>query len=194
MQKKVSQSKILKTALSLFSSKGYSETKMSTIAKGVGLSVGALYLRFKNKEQLCLEIIKDQTKDFSRLTDKLLPAKKDPLEALKAYIILNLEFAFKKRQLLSIFIREYKLPFIQPLRRIFFNAHHKIIRDILKAGVKKGVFRPMDTTQTASMIFASIRGTVILKLVFGIGDLKTLSNSLFKLLTNGIRRHPDKDT
>jgi hypothetical protein len=52
----------------------------------------------------------------------------------------------------------------------------------------------MDTTQTASMIFASIRGTVILKLVFGIGDLKTLSNSLFKLLTNGIRRHPDKDT
>lgn len=184
----VPKSKILKTALSLFSSNGYTETKMSTIARSVGLSVGALYLRFKNKEELCLELINDQTEDFRRLINKLITSKKDPLQTLKAYVTLNLELAFQKQQLLSIFIREYTLPFIQPLKRNFFKTHHKIIQDILKAGIKKGIFMPIDTKQTASIIFASIRGVVILKVVFGIGDAKTQSNSLFKLLTNGIRR------
>jgi AcrR family transcriptional regulator len=188
MKKKVSQSKILKTALSLFSSKGYSETKMSTIAKGVGLSVGALYLRFKNKEQLCLEIIKDQTKDFRELIDNLVTSKKDPLQTLRAYITVNLEFAFKKQQLLSIFISEYKLPFIQPLKKNFFNSQQKILREVLKRGVKEKLFRPMDASETALMIFASLRGVVMMKLVFGIGDANTMSNSLFKLVLNGIRK------
>ncbi len=56
------------------------------------------------------------------------------------------------------------------------------------SGIKKGIFRPTDIDHMASMIFASIRGAVLLKLVFGIGDVKTTSNSLFKLLTHGIRK------
>ncbi len=193
MKKTVPKSTILKTALSLFSSKGYAETKMSAIARNAGMSVGALYLRFKSKEELCLELINDQTKNFRELIDSLVTSKKDPLQIIRAYITLNLEFAFKKQQLLSIFVSEYKLPFIQPLKRNFFNSQQKILRKVLKRGIKEKLFRPMDTKETALMLFASLRGTVMMKLVFGVGDVNTMSNSLFKLVLNGIRRHPDKD-
>jgi AcrR family transcriptional regulator len=183
---KVSKSKVLLTALDLFSSKGYSETKMSEIALRVGLSVGALYLRFKSKEDLCMDLIKDQTKDFNEkikcLTDE------DPAEALKKYITLNLEYSFQKRQMISMFFKELNLPFLQPLRRNFFKAQHKIIADILIAGIKKGIFRPINIKDTAAMIFASIRGAVLLKLIFGIGEAKKMSDSLFQLVTNGIRK------
>ncbi len=185
---KVSKSKILKSALTLFSSTGYSETRMSEIARGVGISVGALYLRFKNKEELCLELIKNQTKDFEGLAGGILNLHKDPLKALKAYIALNLDYAFKRKQLISIFIREQRLPFLQPLRKRFFKSQHIIIEDILIKGIKKNAFKPMDCRDTASVIFASIRGMIMLKLVFGIGNAKSLSNSLFKLLANGIRK------
>ncbi len=186
MRKNVPKLKILKVALDLFSSKGYTETKMSEIARKAGLSVGALYLRFKGKDELCLELIKEQTKDFYERVKEL--TVKDPLNALKSYFALNLNYAFKKRQLLSLFIREHKLPFIQPRKKDFFKSQHKIIKDILTAGVKEGVFKPADVKETAAMIFACIRGAVMLKLVFGIGDAKTMSNSLFKLITNGIRK------
>jgi AcrR family transcriptional regulator len=194
MQCNIPKSKILKTALALFSSKGYSETKMSEIARKAGLSVGALYLRFSSKQALCLELIKDQTKDFCKLTENL--PDKDPMTALREYIRLNLDYAFKKRQLLSMFIREHKLPFIQPLRINFFKSQHKIIENILMRGCKNGVFRHMNTNDTASMIFASIRGAVMLKLIFGIGNSKTLGNSLCNLIINGIRlvRQVGKDT
>ena len=182
----VSNSKILKAALVLFSSRGYSETKMAEIAQNVGLSVGALYLRFKNKEELFGELIKDQSKDFIDRT-KNLP-ENDPMKTLKTYIALNIDYAFQKRQLISIFFKEYNLTFLKPLRRNFFKTQHEIIKGILAEGTKKGIFRPMDIEDTASIIFASIRGVILLKLIFGIGDVKAMSNSLFNLITNGIRK------
>ena len=183
---KVPSSRILKAALVLFSSRGYSETKMAEIAQNVGLSVGALYLRFKNKEELFGELIKDQSKDFIDRT-KNLP-ENDPMKTLKTYIALNIEYAFQKRQLISIFFREYNLTFLKPLRKNFFKTQHKIIKDILTAGIKRGIFRHMDIEDTSSIIFASIRGAILLKLIFGIGDVKAMSNSLFNLITNGIRK------
>ena len=182
---KVSKEKVLRSALDLFSSKGYSETKMAEIAKGSGLSVGALYLRFKNKEELFLELIKDQTRDFVERTGEL-PAE-DPVEALKKYITMNLEYSFQKRQMLSVFFKEYNLPFLHPLRRNFFKTQHMIIADILSAGIKRKMFRPMSVKDAAAVIFASIRGAVFLKLIFGIGDVKKMSQSLFELITDGIR-------
>jgi len=38
------------------------------------------------------------------------------------------------------------------------------------------------------MIFASIRGAVLLKIIFGIGDVKKMGDSLFQLITHGIRK------
>ena len=187
----VSKAKILRVALDLFSLGGYSGTKMVDIAQRAGISVGALYLRYKNKEELCLELIKEQTQDFCGLTKSM--ADEEPIKALKTFIALNLQYAFRKRQLISVFIREHKLPFIQPLRKNFFKTQHGIIKDILTAGVKKRAFRTMEISDTASMIFACIRGAVLLKLVFGIGNIKVMSNSLFKLIINGIRSHPIKD-
>jgi AcrR family transcriptional regulator len=183
---KVPKSKVLRSALDLFSSKGYSETKMVDIARGSGLSVGALYLRFKNKQELCLELIEDQTKDFVERIENL--PEGDPVQALRNYIAMNLEHSLQKRQLLSLFFKEYNLPFLQPLRRNFFRAQHKIISDILISGIKRGFFRPLDTKDTASMIFATIRGAILLKIIFGIGEVKKMGDSLFQLITNGIRK------
>ncbi len=183
---KVSKTRVLKAALNLFSSRGYAETKMTGIAKAAGISVGALYLRFESKEKLCLELIRDQTKDFHKLTENL--QVKDPLKSLKTYINLNLEFALKKKQMLSILMREHRLSFIRPIRKHFLSAQQKIIRNILVSGAKKHIFRKADTKQTAYMIFACIRGTILLKHVFGVGDVKTMSNTLYKLITDGLKR------
>ena len=183
---KVPKSRVMKSALDLFSLKGYSETKMAEIARDSGLSVGALYLRFRSKEELCLDLIKEHTKDFDEQI-KALPDE-DPADALKKYITMNLEYSFQKRQMISMFFKEFNLPFLQPLRRNFFRAQHNIINDILTKGIKKGVFRSMDTKDAASMIFASIRGAVLLKLIFGIGNVKKMGDSLFHLITSGIRK------
>jgi AcrR family transcriptional regulator len=130
-RRKASKSKILKIALGLFSTKGYAETKMTEIARGAGISVGALYLQFRNKEELCLELIKDQTKDYFDITEKLASPDREPLRALKDYISFCLEHAFKRRQVISMFYREHRLRFLKPLTKTFFKTQHRLIHNIL---------------------------------------------------------------
>lgn len=159
---------------------------MTDIAQEVGLSVGALYLRFKSKEEVCLELIKDQTKDFSELTKSL--SAQPPLKALKIYIDTNLEVAFKKKQLISLLIKEHDMPFLKPFRKNFLKIQHGIIMDILKAGIKSRDFRQLDIDDTALMIFACIRGGILLRLRFEAGDETRMGDSLYDLITKGIRK------
>lgn len=188
MPKKVSNSKILTAALDLFSSKGYAETKMVDIAGAVGISVGTMYLRFKNKETLCLELIQDQTKDYEGLAWHIVESSKDPVEALKSYISFCLEYGLKKKQLIFMFYREHTLSFLnRPLQDIT-QTQLKLIETILERGIKKDVMRPLDTKDTALVILAGIRGAVMLKLMFGAGDPKVMADTLFNLTFNGIRK------
>ncbi len=188
MQKKVANSRILKTALEQFSSKGYSETKMTDIAGKAGISVGALYLRFSSKESLCRELIRDQTKDYDGRTRTIAGSNKEALHALNEYIIFCLDFALKKKQLISMFYREHRLQFIKPLRNEFFRTQHALLESILVNGIHDGTIRPLDTRRTAMTIFAAIRGAIMMKLIFGIGSPKDLAESLFDLMSNGLRK------
>ena len=188
MGHKVATSKILKAALDLFSAKGYAETKMTDIARAVNMSVGALYLRFKSKEDLCLELVKDQTKDYEKLAKSVVESCSDPVQALRDYISFCLEFALKKKQLISMFYREHRLHFLKPLRSRFMRKQQKLIESILGDGIEQGLVRPLNTQETGLIIFASIRGAVMLKLIFGTGSSKELGESLFDLISNGIRK------
>ncbi len=187
-RKKVPDSKILKTALELFSSRGYSETKMKDIAHEAGMSVGALYLRFRNKEDLCLELVRDQTKDYEDLAANIVESGRDPVQALKDYISFCLGYALKKKQLISMLYREHRLHFLKPLRNKFIKNQLALLKSILTDGIRNGLIRPLDTEETALMIFASIRGAVMLRLFFGIGSSRNLGDSLFDLICNGIRK------
>jgi AcrR family transcriptional regulator len=181
-------SKILKVALALFSSGGYSETTMKEIARGVGMSVGALYLRFRNKEDLCLELVKDQTKDYEELALNTVQLSDDAGETLKNYISFCLGYALKKKQLISMLYREHRLHFLKPLRNRFMKNQRELIDSILIDGVNQGIIRPLDIKKTSLMIFASIRGAVMVKLIFGTGSAKEMGESLYDVISNGIRK------
>lgn len=56
---KETKNKIIKTALKLFSEKGYNNTSSNEIATNSGVSIGSFYAYFKDKKQLFLEVFED---------------------------------------------------------------------------------------------------------------------------------------
>lgn len=56
---KETKSKIIKTAINLFSEKGYNNTSSNEIAAKSGVSIGSFYAYFKDKKQLFLEVFED---------------------------------------------------------------------------------------------------------------------------------------
>ena len=76
--KEEAKARILKTATEMFIENGYKNTKMTAIAKKLGVSKGALYQYYKSKEALLLEVIKSgaqfrRSSVFNNMTIEQLP-------------------------------------------------------------------------------------------------------------------------
>ena len=76
--KEEAKARILNTATEMFLENGYKKTKMTEIAKKLGVSKGALYQYYKSKEELLLEVIMRgshfrRSSVFSNMTVEQLP-------------------------------------------------------------------------------------------------------------------------
>ena len=147
---------ILEAAEQLFAEAGYANTTIRKVAARAGLSVGTIYLYYGNKEELYSELFRHRLESFSAMTEPL--RDEEPLTAIRGLIDSYLDYAVKKAKLVSMQIKEHDLEIKQPLKKAFFDSQKKLIADILENGMRKKVFRKMDSRATASVIFYCLRG------------------------------------
>lgn len=159
---------ILEAAEELFAEAGYANTTIRMVARRAGLSVGAIYFYYGNKEELYSELFRRRLESFSSMTEHL--RGEEPVDALRGLIDSYLDYAVKKAKLVSMQIKEHDLEIKKPLKKAFFDSQKKLIADILKKGVREKVFRKMDCDATASVIFYCIRGMILAQLSGDLGD------------------------
>ncbi len=81
--------KILESAQRLFTRRGYERTSLSDIAKYAGVTRGAIYWHFENKEELLvnmIDFIDSETFSIELLHKAAEPTESDPLSKLKTCI------------------------------------------------------------------------------------------------------------
>jgi AcrR family transcriptional regulator len=159
---------ILEAAEQLFAEAGYADTTIRKVAGRAGLSVGTIYLYYRNKEELYSELFRLQLDSFSAMTEPL--REKEPLAALEGLIDSYLDYSIKRAKLVSMQIKEHDLEIKKPLKKAFFDSQKKLIADILEKGIRKRVFREMDCRATASVIFYCLRGMILAQLSGDLGD------------------------
>ncbi len=81
---------ILDAAERLLSEKGFDAVTMEELAREAEFSVGALYMFFDNKEDLCGEVLLKIAKEFGCDFKTLLAQKTDPMDAIAAVVELRL--------------------------------------------------------------------------------------------------------
>jgi AcrR family transcriptional regulator len=70
--KEQAREKIIEYALNMFSQKGYTHTRMTDIANGLGVSKGAIYEYFQSKEKLFIEAIKHHGEKRGQIVQSFL--------------------------------------------------------------------------------------------------------------------------
>ena len=130
-----SKSNILNAALKIFSEYGYRGASMRMIAHNAKISVGGLYIHFKNKEELCLTLMKKRLGDLSQELKKALEGVKNPVEAITLFITINLEYAKRHKELILTQSKERGFTFGLGLKRSFFKKQRTLIEEILKKGI-----------------------------------------------------------
>ena len=150
--------RILASARTVFVEEGYAQASMRQIARASGISVGALYLHFRNKEKLYLTFVQEWMEQLNGETREALLDMDDPMEAMRAFIIITIEFVRRNREIIILQGRELGFHFGIELKREFFRERRGVIADIVRRGVAKGVFRECDADEAAKVIFNTLRG------------------------------------
>ncbi|MCX5798293.1 MAG: TetR/AcrR family transcriptional regulator [Proteobacteria bacterium] len=185
-----SKSNILNAALKIFSEYGYRGASMRMIAHNAKISVGGLYIHFKNKEELCLTLMKKRLGDLSQELKKALEGVKNPVEAITLFITINLEYAKRHKELILTQSRERGFTFGLGLKRSFFKKQRTLIEEILKKGIDSGDFSECDVKETTKIIMGTLRGFV-LSMVVDAYNLFT-PEECSKLILYGLLRRNDK--
>ncbi len=156
-----SRKRILSAAVRVFSQYGYRGASMRLIAKTADVSVGAVYLYFRNKEELYYKLIKNKLDDLDARTGEILRDMEDPEEAMKNFIAMRLEHARKHREHILIQAREHGFTFGIKVKREFFRRQREIVEKIVRKGIASGKFRKCDAEEVSKIIICTLRGFVL---------------------------------
>ncbi len=101
------RAKVFQTALGLFRERGFEQTTMREIAKGVGLSLGAAYHHFASKDALVLEYYRWMQSEHEARVER--SAAEEPDESLRGRLArlleTKLELLSEDQRLLSALFR-----------------------------------------------------------------------------------------
>ena len=192
------KAKILNAAMKVFSAHGYGGASIRAIAKASGISIGGVYLHFRNKEELYLNLIRDRIEEQVLSTKETVASVGSPEDGLRSFLSLHLEYGNKNKELILINIREHGYAFGREIKRKFLRSQIELLMKVLNQGINDRVFRACDTEEAARIIMATLRGVVLSRVLEGestiteegLGDL--IIRGLSKVDKQAPRKKPAK--
>lgn len=161
MKRKItnSKSKIFDAALTLFTKKGIKSTTTREIAHKAGIAEGTIYRQFKSKEELSLELFRDRMDIFRKELNSKADHYSDPQKKLEALIDSFFNYAHKDlKACFYIVIGHYTELNILKKEKFKFKD---IFAGVIQQGIKKKVFRKMDSNLGAALIIGMINRAIL---------------------------------
>lgn len=145
-------------AIDCFARYGYQGASIDRIARAAGLTKGAIYYHFKDKEELLFEAVRNRVSQFERrVTIDLVPVS-DAVAALRGVTEVCFEHATKsnhRRLIVTLMVEA--LDTNARLSALFRDMMHRFrafLRGIIEVGQQQGVFRSDVSPATAAGVYA----------------------------------------
>ncbi|MGD9763287.1 MAG: TetR/AcrR family transcriptional regulator [Candidatus Binatia bacterium] len=149
---------LMDIAIDCFARYGYQGASIDRIAKAAGLTKGAIYYHFKDKEALLFAAVQNRVSQFERRVARDLAMVEDAATALRRVTEVCLEHATRtnhRRLIVTLMVEaldtnaELSAQFRDMMRR--FRA---TLADIIEIGQRRGAFRADVAAATAAGVYA----------------------------------------
>jgi len=165
---------------------GYEGASMRMIAAEAGISVGALYLYHRSKEELCSTLFRGLFEEFRETIRVRTEAISDPVEQIRTYIGTYMEMAKVHREFIYTFNKDKGFTFGVEWKQRFFSELRKFLRGIIRRGINEGKFADTDEREAAKVVLSVLRGYVV-SIVIDPDNLFT-ADACTDVLLNGLVR------
>lgn len=157
---------LMTTAIDCFARYGYAGTSIDRIARAAGVTKGALYYHFRDKEELLFAAVKERIDAWERFVVERVGGLDDPAEALRTIARISAANATSdnlRRFVLTLMVEALDTnaalssEFREMLRR--FRSFH---RHLIRAGQERRTFRDdLDPAVAAETFVSGILGAEV---------------------------------
>lgn len=145
---------ILRAAESVFAAHGFHAASVEQIATTADYATGTVYLYFRDKEGLYLELFEEKIRELARLIRERTSGLDDPVEAIRQTVAARMEYFERNRSFFRIYAREGTNGF-EPrqerwsgVRRLYADYLRRLA-GLIRAGQRKGILTDGDPHQLA---------------------------------------------
>ena len=135
---------ILNAASKVFATYGFHRAQVARIAREAGVADGTIYLYFKRKEDILIELFRYRFGNWIEQVRQELARIDDVREALRMFCKLHYEQVESDIDYAYVAQLELRQADIEMRREIgqIFKPYLTIIEELLNKGIEQGVFRP----------------------------------------------------
>jgi AcrR family transcriptional regulator len=185
--------RLLESAKTLFSQKGYYATSVEDIVASAGLSKGAFYFYFKSKEELFKSLVEEMHLNIVKRLENFLERELPLEDALIEHAKVFLEDIYQNRHIAQIFLFQL-VGTNEEFRELYYTkiAH---LREMLTKMVDRAIQRGEITYKNAENIvnlYAGFLRMLVLEYVFrekepDLDRVKNLAQEGVKVLFRGLK-------
>jgi TetR/AcrR family acrAB operon transcriptional repressor len=183
-------------ALRVFSTRGYSAARLSDIAAEAGVTRGAVYWHFKNKQGLLFAILTEMANPFVQTATEVLDSDLEPGRKIRELVRRvkdandNSETFLDQREVALRFMAEHPHGIDEFHKHIFRDMERLTgrITDTIRRGQRSGQIRDdVDASIMTGLIAAVLRGSAMMKAMKGLDLLpRGTSDQMVDLLMKGL--------
>jgi AcrR family transcriptional regulator len=150
---------ILDAASRIFAEEGYRRATMRRIAEEIEYSPTAIYLHFRNKDQLLQAVCEEAFSELAVTLERLRKRPATPLGYLRGCLRTYIDFGLSHRdQYIVAFMNPGQglgnAPFGRPIGSPAFD----VLRESVRACAESGAIRTADVDTTAQALWAAVHG------------------------------------
>jgi AcrR family transcriptional regulator len=158
--------KIIHASYKTFSKKGLFRATLDEITEEADVGKGTIYCHFRNKLDLVTYLTRKSIDDLLGYCKREIAGIEDPHEVIEKLVNAHFTFFEKKRAFFNVlfFIRgalhqDFESQYIQKIQS-HYKKYISFLADALDDGIRKGVFRPFNSTNQAYVLHGIIIGFI----------------------------------
>lgn len=187
------QAEMVQAVLTLTEKQSVDAITTSDIAKAVGLSQGAVFRHFPNKQTIWLAVIDWVQQTLLDALDTAARNKHQPLDRLQAMFEAHVDFVMCQPGVPRLLFHELQQPsdsLVKKSVRTLLAAYRRRIVSLLDLAKQTGQTRSdLDTDAAATLFIGTIQGLVMQAMLMGdTKAMRKIAGGLFNIYLDGIRR------
>ena len=135
--------RIIQAATKIFARKGFYQSKISEIAREAQVADGTIYIYFENKDDILISLFEEQMKVVLDNMVSQISREDNPAKKLVKFALTHLELIEQNQNMAEIIQVEVRQSskFMKEYKNEKFAEYLDLIRDIIREGQEKGVFK-----------------------------------------------------